>query len=486
MTGSEAFRQLSTPAKINLAALALIAGALVVHLWPEWTHDPDLSHGLLMPLVCVFLLYLGLRHAGEAALGDGAALALTVLLGAAGLAGLWVAGLLAATVDWSSQVVDFMLAGSFATLGCGAIAAFAGRRTGLVRFNWTSAVRGDPVGPVRPAPAGHLHEADPRPAAAGLGERRARPRPARHRGPPAGQHHRARARHRGDRGGLQRGAQPRLLRVRRRPLLSRAHPKAARRALLLIALSVPLALAMNFLRSLALTLLVNAGVRIEGAWHDSTGYGVLVVTAAILAWLAVALDRAPAAGAAPASGAAPAPARGGGFGAQAALTAVLALVAATLVFFAANTTRPARIAGAVPDLAAMLPVTAAGWRVETDRDLDRFAGILRTDHMAQRTYLRKATSGVEQVTLYLAYWSEGQASVGAVGSHTPDACWPGVGLGTRCPFRTASPPLRLADRRCPTPSTACSRTRGIPSRSGSGRSSTGASSRSEAPAPCPP
>jgi len=426
VTGSEAFRQLSTPAKINLAALALIAGALVVHLWPEWTRDPDLSHGLLMPLVCVFLLYLGLRPAGEPALGDGSALALTALLGAAALAGLWVAGLLAATVDWSSQVVDFMLAGSFAALGCGAVAAFAGRRTGLVRFNWTSVSAAILWALCAPLPPGtytrltlglqlRVSESVVR-ALDLLGV-------AAHR-----QGNIIELAH--GTVGIEEacsGVRSLVSCVFAAILFSAALTRRPAARLLLIALSVPLALVMNFLRSLALTLLVNRGVRIEGAWHDSTGYGVLLVTAAILAWLAIALDRAPAGGATPEGTAAPALPRGGGLGAQAALTAVLALVAATLVIFAANTTRPARIAGAVPDLAAMLPVTAAGWRVETDRDLDRFAGILRTDHMAQRTYLRKGVSGMDQVTLYLAFWSEGQASVGAVASHTPDACWPGSG-----------------------------------------------------------
>ena len=408
-------------------ALALVAGALVVHLWPEWTHDPDLSHGLLMPAVCVYLLYLCVRPAGEAALGDGPALALTAILGAAGLAGLWVSGLLAATVDWSSQVVEFTLAVSFAALACGAVAAFAGRRTGLLRFNWTGVCAALLWALCAPLPPGtytrltlglqlRVSESVVR-ALDLLGV-------AAHR-----QGNIIELAH--GTVGIEEacsGVRSLVSCVFAAILFSAALTRRPAARLLLIVLSVPLALVMNFIRSLALTLLVNDGVRIEGAWHDSTGYGVLLVTAAILAWLALALDRAPAAGAKTAGPAAPAlPRSEGGFGAQAALTTALGLVAATLVFFAANTSRPASIAAAVPDLAAMLPVSAAGWRVETDRDLDRFAGILRTDHMAQRTYLRKGPSGTDQVTLYLAFWSEGQASVGAVASHTPDACWPGSG-----------------------------------------------------------
>ena len=32
-------------AQLNLAALAAGGAALSVQLWPEWRHNPDLSHG---------------------------------------------------------------------------------------------------------------------------------------------------------------------------------------------------------------------------------------------------------------------------------------------------------------------------------------------------------------------------------------------------------------------------------------------------------
>ena len=47
--------------------------------------------------------------------------------------------------------------------------------------------------------------------------------------------------------------------------------------------------------------------------------------------------------------------------------------------------------------------------------------------MAERTYVRPGPGGDEQVTVYIAYWAPGQAPVGLVASHTPDACWPGSG-----------------------------------------------------------
>src|SRR6202040_4270378 len=60
---------------------------------------------------------------------------------------------------------------------------------------------------------------------------------------------------------------------------------------LIIALAAPLALAMNFFRSLTLTLLANRGVDISHTWHDATGYAVLGVTALLLGGLAWWLAR---------------------------------------------------------------------------------------------------------------------------------------------------------------------------------------------------
>jgi hypothetical protein len=65
--------------------------------------------------------------------------------------------------------------------------------------------------------------------------------------------------------------------------------------------------------------------------------------------------------------------------------------------------------------------------VRTATDLYQFSATLQTDHLLQRTYLRNTPQGVEQITVYLAYWRAGQAPVSLVASHTPDACWPGSG-----------------------------------------------------------
>ena len=46
----------------------------------------------------------------------------------------------------------------------------------------------------------------------------------------------------------------------------------------------------------------------------------------------------------------------------------------------------------------------------------------------ERTYLRASgPAQFTQLTVYIAHWAPGQASVSQVASHTPDACWPGSG-----------------------------------------------------------
>jgi exosortase len=401
--------------------MAVLAGALAVHLWPEWTQDPDLSHGLLMPAVCAMLLYIGRRPGAGGTLDGGTACLLAALLGAAALASLWVAGLFAVTLDWNSPVVDFALACAFALLACGALAAFADRAVSLVAFSWTTFCAAALWPLCAPLPPGSYTRLT---LALQLWVSGNVMRALDLLGIAAHRQGNIIELARGSVGIEEAcsGVRSLVSCVFAGILFSAALTRRPWARVLLVALSAPLALAMNFLRSLFLTLLVNAGVRVEGAWHDATGYAVLLFTAAILAGLAIALDR----GAAPRAGTAAA----GPAGASRAI-AILGIVVlagcATLVFFVVDTTASGPSGRPVPDLQAMLPLSAAGWQVESDPNLYRFAGTLRTDHLAQRTYVRRDAAGAEQVTLYVAYWSEGQASVGFVGSHTPDACWPGTG-----------------------------------------------------------
>jgi hypothetical protein len=106
----------------------------------------------------------------------------------------------------------------------------------------------------------------------------------------------------------------------------------------------------------------------------------------------------------------------------------LASTAALGVFYVANARPAIRQDQPPPALAALLPVRAAGWEVLTPTDLYRFSDVLQTTHLMERTYLRNTGPGqFTQLTVYVAYWAPGQASVSQVASHTPDACWPGSG-----------------------------------------------------------
>lgn len=172
---------------------------------------------------------------------------------------------------------------------------------------------------------------------------------------------------------------------------------------LIILLAAPFALDMNFLRSLALTLLANSGVNIAGTWHDATGFAVLGVTAAILGGLPLLLDKARKAASEPA---APGPASARTAGPSWVLSASLALAVGLTVLFVQNTRSSVRRDAPVPDLLALLPASATGWQVKTT-NLYEFTGVLQTNHLAQRQYVRGAGTNLEEITIYVAYWPGG-------------------------------------------------------------------------------
>lgn len=274
--------------------MAILAAALAAHLWPEWTHDADLSHGFLAPLACALLVYLSWRPGARGTLAGPTAAVLASLFGAAALAALWTAGLFAVTLDWASPLVDFTLACAFALLCCAAIAAFADRRLALLPFAWSSlaaAALWPLSSPIPPGTYSRLTSALQLWVSGGVMHALGLLGVA--------------ARREGNIIELARGTvgieeacsgvRSLVSCVFAGILFSAALTRRPWARVLIIALSAPLALAMNFLRSLTLTLLVNGGVRVEGAWHDLTGYSVLFVTAAVLVGVAIALDRGAAA-----------------------------------------------------------------------------------------------------------------------------------------------------------------------------------------------
>lgn len=415
-------------AEINVGLLGALALVLSVYLWPHWRHNPDLSHGLFMPAVFLLLVWesrrIGpLRHPRPGAWS----LAILVLLGVTALVSLAAAGLFAVSLGWSHNLVAFTLTAAFTAALLAALLALSADPLRLVSLNWvafTAAILWLLAAPMPPGTYTTLTlelqswvTAHVLTALQLLG---------------------VAARQQGNLIELASttvGVEEACSGIR--SLLACMYAGLFFTALLvrrpwaraiLLVMAAPLAIAMNFARSLTLTLLANAGVNISGFWHDATGFAILAVTAGVLAGLSFLLESrrrvlTPAA-APPAAG--PVSVRAL-LASQALLGALLVLACAMTGFFVLRT-RPAGHAGRpAPDLAALLPAASAGWTVVTSADLYRFADTLETDHLMQRTYFRGTNDDVTQVTVYLAYWLPGQTSVSNVALHTPDACWPGVG-----------------------------------------------------------
>ena len=434
-------------AKLVAGALAAAVAALSWHLWPEWRHNPDLSHGLFMPAVFLLLLHES-RSVGSPRFlrpgpASGTALVATLLLS---LLALSAAGLYAAALGWSHAVVNFMLTASLALLLGAGVIGFAGTTVRLVPLNWNAAVALLLWALCAPIPPGTYSRLT---LALQLWVSENVLRTLHLLGIAALRHGNVIELANGSVGVEEAcsGVRSLISCVFAGLFFSATLVRGAGSRALLIGLSGPLALGMNFIRSLVLTLLANRGVNIAGKWHDVTGFAVLALTAACLAGLALLLERreknpvAPATGpAAPALPPAPRPAQ------LFTLSAGLAVAAMLVGLFVLNTRSTVRPDAPVPNLYAILPASVPGWRVDTTTDLYQFAELLQTDHLAQRTYLRRTAAGQEvQVTLYAAYWRAGQAPVSLVASHTPDACWPGAGWSALPVPATPAPPT-IADR----------------------------------------
>lgn len=436
-------------ARINLGLVAALALGLTVYLLPQWLNNPDLSHGLFMPLVFVFLVWQSrrtgpLRYPRMGAWSLGA----LAFLGTATLVCLAGAGLFAVSLGWSHSVVAFMLTTAFVAICLAALVALSSEPVRLIPLNWIAFTAAALWLLVVPMPPGtystltlHLQSWVTTHVLTTLEVL----------GVPARQQ-----------GNLIQlanatvGVEEACSGIRSLLaclftgsffaafLVHRPGPRAA-----LLLLAAPLAIAMNFVRSLILTLLANAGVDIGGSWHDVTGFAILAVTAGMLAGLAFLLEptrRAPEP--APAKPPAGRVSASVAFAGQAVMATLLLLAGALAGFFVLRT-RPAVHHGRpTPDLASMLPATPTGWTVQTSTDLYRFADTLDTNQLFQRTYFRGAGDDVTQVTVYLAYWPAGRTSVSNVAMHTPDACWPGVGWQP-LPAAGSHLALMIAERKLP-------------------------------------
>ncbi|MCW5549912.1 MAG: exosortase-associated EpsI family protein [Opitutaceae bacterium] len=418
------FTRLPLTVRANLGLLGLIVAAVTAVLWPHWRGNPDLSHGYFMPVLFVLLLHESRQRGTPRWLPPGIwrGFLLAGLL-ATGLLFLVAAGLYATSVGWSHAIVAFALTGSLVMFLAAGLVGLSAVEVRAVPFNWIALVAIGlwllcaPIPPgtysrislglqlwisehvlsslhllgIAATRTGNIIEL----ANVSVGVEEACS-----------------------------GVRSLISCVFAGLFFSASMVRRPWARALIIALAAPLALGMNFLRSLALTLLANRGVDIAGAWHDVTGFAVLGLTAAILGGIALLLEN-PALRPAgePAAAPDPTPSLPLQLGLSGALLCSLALAS----FFYVNTRPTLDTETPVPDLLAILPARPPGWAVKTSDDLFQFRDTLQTDHLAQRTYLRPAADGFTQVTVYLAYWRPGQTAVSQVASHTPDACWPGAG-----------------------------------------------------------
>jgi exosortase len=448
---SPALPRLPLSGWIAVSLAVVLAAAFSVHMWPAWLHNPDLSHGLFTPFLFILLLRESRRIGTVRHLAENTALRLaraaSLLLGLALVA---IAGLYAAAIDWSHSLVSLSLALALGFLLFAALLWLSTDRVRALPFNWTTLVAVAlwplcaPVPPgtysrltlqlqfwVTDIVLGSLHLLGIAAATSGNVIRLAHTSV-----------------------GVEEacsGVRSLVSCIVAAVFFSAALVRRPWARVLLIALAPLLAFGMNILRSLTLTLLANAGVDIGGSWHDLTGFAVLGVTAALLGGLALRLeDNHPAPSAATIVPAPVTPTATRPWG----LLSAYAVALLMLGFFVFNTHGPARASGPAPDLEALLPRQPAGWDIVRTDDLYRFTPVLETEHLVQRTYLRRqATPQGERpliVTVYVAYWAPGQVPVSLVAAHTPDACWPGGGWEPE-PVEPAPAPFRTGGQVVSTP-----------------------------------
>jgi len=435
-------------ARLTMALALGLAGAFYTLFWVEWRHNPDLSHALFTPLLFLVLIHESRTRGPWRWLPASPWLtAATGLALVVGLGLLTVGGLYAAALDWSHALVGFILAVALVALLFGALLGLAHDDVRGCPLNWP-AVAALLLWPLSsPIPPGtytritvHLQLWV---TSVVLHLLNLLDVPAMQSGNVITLAH------------TSVGVEEACSGVR--SLISclvaglffsaTLVKRPAGRAVILL-LAGPLALGMNVVRSLTLTLFANAGIDIAGFWHDLTGFAVLGVTAALLGGIALLLEAREPAPTPLSPGRRSAPGRNHWLPA-----AGLGLAALLVLAFAAGTQHAKAAITAAndgPDLAAFVPAQSPGWQVVTTDDLHRFTSTLETNHLIQRNYVRQTRDGLLQVTIYLAWWPAGSVPVSLVESHTPEACWPGTGwLQQATAERTES--VAVAGRALPDP-----------------------------------
>lgn len=332
----------------------------MVFMAPEWWKNPDLSHGLATPLLSLLALHEARTRGSARYLPVAATTAgLTLFLLIAALSILTFSGLVAAALAWSNALVSFLLATALTTLlGAGLTVAAQNvpsldslqlARRGLVPClvdECPYSTRNLCFPPVnRSANGGHptviasLHLL----------------------GIPAQQVGNV-IQLSATRVGVEdacSGVRSLVSCLVAALFISATlvHRPWARVALLILA--APVAIAMNFVRSLVLTLSAARGYAIDGALHDLSGYAVLVVTASLLGGFALLAGGSKAKEPQTTF-------RFGGCSELGSLRTYAAFVgAAVIVAGFAIATRPAPHTSArIPDLDGLLPaeISGGGWR----------------------------------------------------------------------------------------------------------------------------
>ena len=435
--------------RIGAILAAALFAAWCALLWPEWLGEPNLTHGLFMPVVLAALLYESARSASPSFLPDNAwvdalqagAAVFALLAAAAG-------GFYGDTMGWDHGLAEFFLSSAMAALILVVLMALGRSGVRALPFGWPCAAAVllcVLCAPLPPGTSARLTQA------LQLGVTESVLRILNAVGVPAFRtgnvielaHARV---------GVEEacsGLRSLVSCVFAGIFISAAWVRRPLARWLIVLVAAPLALGMNLLRSLGLAYAASRGLRIDGLLHDVAGIAILVATSAG--------PRPPGSvarpgrrGAAGPRGSAPLRPSGGapGWIALCALVGAAALTASWIL-------RPLEFAspkGALPNLSSILPESVEGWSVSTSEDLRQYAPELRTGCLMQRTYTRLRPWGREEVTLYVAFWRPGQASVSLVSSHTPDMCWPGQGWDM-LPERTGTEDLRV-DRRALPPSQA--------------------------------
>lgn len=418
----------SAPAAALLAAAAVLccAATLCAVLWPHWTGNPDLSHGMVAPIVFIYLIHEARSRGISRHPRPGPWLAVSAaVLGLGALVFGALGGLYAAGMGWGHPLAAGLCGMALAALIASVTLRLSHPSLRLIPLNWQAACAALVWLPCLPMPPGAYSRLT---GALQLVISKGVMLVLNVLGVPATRH-----------GNIIElahcnvGVEEACSGVRSLVaclfaalLISALLLRSPVRRVVILLAAAPLAIAMNFLRSLGLTLAADSGTDISGAVHDITGYGILIVTTLMLFGLALLLergdgktDKSETKPSAPCANTGSAPRA---LGLMAVPMAALLLVAGLSVL----TLYPRRAINdrqANPD--EVLAKQLTGWTQRTSTGLEQFAGTLGTDQLVERTYA--CASQRTTVSIYVATWPAGGSTPAQVALHTPEVCWPSSG-----------------------------------------------------------